>query len=49
MLNLLRDKEVLYESELRDLEVEDLDLDSNIGRDSHYRHKKRNSLIFEMD
>jgi hypothetical protein len=46
MLNLLKDKEVMYEAELRDVEVEDLD---SVERDSHYRRKKRSPLIFEVD
>lgn len=43
MLNLLRDKEIEYEAELKEVEIEDLE--DQVLRDSH-RKNKGHRLVF---
>ncbi len=46
MLNLLRDKELYYESELKQVEIEDIEEEA--ARDGHNR-RKGNRLVFEFE
>jgi hypothetical protein len=49
MLNLLKEKELLYENDLKDeVEVEDLD-GSSVEHDAHLPRKRKKTIIFDMD